>query len=63
MIGVRLLTDYTNHPAYDSPSVVNVDAESRFADFDGEAKARWRFIRRVGVNIVIASEQRPFEII
>ena len=55
MIGVRLLTDYTNHPAYDSPSVVNVDAESRFADFDTEAEARWRFIRRVGVNIVIAS--------
>ena len=22
MIGVRLLTDYTNHPANDSPSVV-----------------------------------------
>ena len=58
MIGVRLLTDYTNHPAYDSPSVVNVDA-----DFDAEAEARWRFIRRVGVNIVIASGQRPFEII
>ena len=56
MIGVRLLTDYTNHPAYDSPSVVNVDA-------DFEAEARWRFIRRVGVNIVIASGQRPFEII
>ena len=55
MIGVRLLTYYTNHPAYDSPSVVNVDAESRFADFDAEAEARWRFIRRVGVNIVIAS--------
>ena len=63
MIGVRLLTDYTNHPAYDSPSVVNVDDESRFANFGGEAEARWRFIRRVGVNIVIASGQRPFEII
>ena len=46
MIEVRLLTDYTNHPAYDSPSVVNVDAESRFADFDAvTAEARWRFIR------------------
>ena len=48
---------------YESPSVVNVDAESRFADFDAEAEARWRFIRWVGVNIVIASGQRPFEII
>ena len=48
---------------YESPSVVNVDAESKFADFDAEAEARWRFIRWVGVNIVIASGQRPFEII
>ena len=45
MIGVRLLTYYTNHHAYDSPSVVNVEAESRFADFDAEAEAMWRFIR------------------
>ena len=48
---------------YESPSVINVDAESEFADFDAEAEARWRFIRWVGVNIVIASGQRPFEII
>ena len=60
MKGVRLLTDYTDITAYDPPFV---DAESRFADFDAEAEARWRFIRRVGVNIVIASRQRPFEII
>ena len=45
MIGVRLLTDYTNHPAYDSPSAVNVEAESKFAVFDAEVEARWRFIR------------------
>ena len=34
MIGVRLLTDYTNHPAYDSPSVVNVDADFDVYDDD-----------------------------
>ena len=44
MIGVRLLTDYTHITAYEPPSV---DAESKYAntDFDAKAEARWRFIR------------------